>query len=172
MNRTLLTGAMLKRGPDGSRLISLTDASRVLGVHRATLYRWLREGRIQRHRRAGDRNTYLRVKDFPQFKVRMELDDFVELIREEAGLATGPIEDRLPDAPTFGEWLAQARRRRRWTQSKLAKQSGISISTLSRFENGKAEPTLSQVAALAGALRRRAWLQVQSAASSAVIRLT
>jgi predicted site-specific integrase-resolvase len=40
-------------------LVSTDDAVREFGIGKSTLYRWLREGLLDRYRRRGDRRTFV-----------------------------------------------------------------------------------------------------------------
>lgn len=63
---------------------------------------------------------------------------------------------RLLDAHfAFAVELATARRRARFTQTKLAQVSGIPQSEISRFERGQGNPTLETMGRLLSALGRQ-----------------
>jgi transcriptional regulator with XRE-family HTH domain len=51
-----------------------------------------------------------------------------------------------------GERLVLLRRRKGWTQPKLAREAGMSITTLNRVENAHTSLTMEKVAALARVL--------------------
>lgn len=55
------------------------------------------------------------------------------------------------DTPEVGPRLRSLRRSRRLTLARLASQTGITESTLSRLENGRLQPTLAQLMPLARA---------------------
>jgi excisionase family DNA binding protein len=62
-----------------SGLITIEDAATELGLHRTTLFRYVAEGRLQRHRLMGERKTYvaradvLRLVDSPAVTCCLEL---------------------------------------------------------------------------------------------------
>lgn len=55
-------------------------------------------------------------------------------------------------AAHFAAELRAARGRRRLKQGDLAELSGVSITTINRFENEQREPRIGQLVAIAGAL--------------------
>lgn len=60
-----------------------------------------------------------------------------------------------------GERVKRARRRRAWTQERLAREAGLVVRTLHRVETGAVEPRPSTVHKLAAALGVRVeWLTV------------
>jgi hypothetical protein len=50
-----------------SDLISADDAVRIYKVGKSTLFTWLREGRLQRYRRRGDRRTFVSRGELVRF---------------------------------------------------------------------------------------------------------
>lgn len=56
------------------------------------------------------------------------------------------------DVPTIGRRLRDSRERLGLTQGELASKTDVGVSSISEFENGKREPTVSQLKRLAGAL--------------------
>jgi excisionase family DNA binding protein len=44
---------------DTKALITVEQAAVEFGVHRATLFRWIEDGRLEKHRQMGDRHTYI-----------------------------------------------------------------------------------------------------------------
>jgi transcriptional regulator with XRE-family HTH domain len=56
------------------------------------------------------------------------------------------------DRVNFGIWLASERERRGWSQSELAKRSGLHRQSLNKIENGGAMPAVETYLALAEAL--------------------
>lgn len=56
------------------------------------------------------------------------------------------------DEMTFGLYIREQRNRKRWSLGRLAEETGLSYSHLSRIENDSAEPKVETVVALAGAL--------------------
>jgi transcriptional regulator with XRE-family HTH domain len=53
----------------------------------------------------------------------------------------------------FGEWIRQQRTTRSWSQSDLARESGLYRSLINNIENGVSEPTPKTLTALAKALK-------------------
>jgi transcriptional regulator with XRE-family HTH domain len=66
----------------------------------------------------------------------------------------GPMPNEVQDrGKAFAELIRKARQDRQWTQDRLIEESGVSRSTLVRWENGRAErPDPDQVRALCRAL--------------------
>lgn len=59
----------------------------------------------------------------------------------------------------IGERMKRARRRRAWTQERLAREADLTVRTLHRVETGAVEPRPSTLNKLAGALGVRVeWL--------------
>ncbi len=56
------------------------------------------------------------------------------------------------DRPSIGQRVRKERERRVWSQSDLARESGVQKTTISRIENGHHEPRQDTVRRLAGAL--------------------
>ncbi len=54
--------------------------------------------------------------------------------------------------PTLGQRLKKIRLGVAWTQADLAKESGVSASAISRFEQGRQKPTIESADRLADAL--------------------
>lgn len=52
----------------------------------------------------------------------------------------------------YARELRAARAGRDWTQSELAKRSGLGLNTIKRFENAEREPRIGQLIALAHVL--------------------
>jgi XRE family transcriptional regulator, fatty acid utilization regulator len=61
-------------------------------------------------------------------------------------------EHEQADGPAIGKRLRERREQLKMTQSELSGKAGVGISSLSEFENGKREPTLSQLKKLADSL--------------------
>lgn len=57
----------------------------------------------------------------------------------------------LPDI--FGDVIREHRKRKQWSQMKLAMEAGLHLNALSNLERGKRSPTLQTVFLLAKALK-------------------
>lgn len=73
---------------------------------------------------------------------------------DDSGVAR-PISDKLKRqtrtlAQALGFVVTQLRVKRKWSQGDLARKAGFEITTINRFEGGKANPTMALVIALAG----------------------
>jgi len=58
---------MSKSGDEISRLLKPSEVARILGVHRITMYQWIREGRIRVVRIKSGKRVWLRI---PEEEVR------------------------------------------------------------------------------------------------------
>ncbi len=52
---------------DDKDLISADDAVRIYKVGKSTLFGWLREGKLRRFKRRGDRRTFVSSKELERF---------------------------------------------------------------------------------------------------------
>jgi transcriptional regulator with XRE-family HTH domain len=59
---------------------------------------------------------------------------------------------KVPEAIVFGKRVRELRAARKWTQERLAEESGLAAVQLSRIENGEHEPKLTTIIRLARAL--------------------
>jgi transcriptional regulator with XRE-family HTH domain len=66
-----------------------------------------------------------------------------------------------PTARLFGQRLRQRRRELRLSQVQVLEQTGISASYLSKFENGRANPTLDMIEKLARIVGLEAWAMLR-----------
>ena len=57
---------MMARGEDNDRLLTITEAALQIGVNRATLYRWLRAGRLPAYKLASN-TLRVRLVDLREF---------------------------------------------------------------------------------------------------------
>lgn len=77
-----------------------------------------------------------------------------ELKREAEAEGSGAVAElkHLRERYRLARRFAEARRKRGWTQKKLAEKTGLNQSEISTFESGQANPTYRTLQTLAAAL--------------------
>ena len=81
-------------------------------------------------------------------------DFMAELKREAAAQGPEAVAElkHLRERYRLARRFAEARRKRGWTQKKLAQKTGLNQSEISTFESGQANPTYKTLQTLAAAL--------------------
>jgi ribosome-binding protein aMBF1 (putative translation factor) len=81
-------------------------------------------------------------------------DFMAELKREAEGQGPEPLAElkHLRERYRLARRFAEARRKRGWTQKKLAQKTGLNQSEISTLESGQANPTYKTLQTLAAAL--------------------
>jgi DNA-binding transcriptional MerR regulator/mannose-6-phosphate isomerase-like protein (cupin superfamily) len=139
---------------NGTPLIAIGEAARIVGVSPQTLRLWGNEGLVRPVRSKGG-TRYYRDEDVQRLKRIKELKTVHGLntaaVRREIGHAETPPSSEQASRKELGKRLRSLRARERKTLQEVSEVTGLSRSFLSTLENGDTGASVASLSAIAQA---------------------